>query len=113
MILLDLSKDLFEQLDRILGEKSVEKINEQLNKFWFVFTKADLVKIPVEKINKFIQLISSKYNNGNPIKSFIISTLKQVGIDELLKALEEEAPSSPHLYHDEDISNKNERIFCN
>jgi GTPase len=111
LILLDLTKDLFEQLDRILGNKSVENINELLTKFWIVFTKSDLVEVETNKINKFINFIDEKYKTAIKTKYFIISTLESTGIKELLKAIEQSAPNAPHLYHEEDVSNKNERFF--
>lgn len=105
LLLLDLSRDLKQQLDNF-----VFHIGNQLNRTWVVFTKSDLIK-GAEELDFSNFLAVAKEIIPTIEKHFVLSSDSGDGVHLLIGAICDAAPSSPHLYTRGQMSNKNMRFF--
>jgi len=106
LLLIDITGEILKQL------KEVKEIYQaDLGPTWLVFTKSDLVErsgeLPLTMVfEKAKEIIPSLE------KFFLVSSIDNSNINQLVKELEVKAPSAPHLFPDGSISNKNERFFA-
>ncbi len=106
LLLVDLSRDIFPQLQMLISV-----LEQELSRAWLVFTKVDLVEkveqLPLKEIvDKARELIPSIED------SFVVSSKEEVNMNILIGALCDAAEPGPHLYLDGSVSNKNERFFA-
>lgn len=112
-----------EKLARGNGHREgYRRANIDQNNLWIAFNKIDKILsegasnseldgVGVEKVR---QVFIDQVKSNLPFlvdKFFFISSKNGTGIHELTAALYDNAPSSPHLYSEDRISNKNERFF--
>jgi GTPase len=105
LLLIDLTCEVLKQI-----QDFKENFREELGPTWLVFTKADLL----ERANELpLTLVFDKAKEVLPAveKYFLISSKTGDNMHLLTGAICDRAPSSPHLFPDGDVSNKNERFF--
>lgn len=103
-VLLDLSTDVVREFKEF--QKNFENA---LGRTWLIFTKADLMN--KETLNLAPALVAIQELCPSVERHFVISSKDGHNIHELTGAIQDAAVSSPHMYPDGDVSNKNERFF--
>jgi GTP-binding protein Era len=88
----------------------LKNFQQPLSRTWIIFTKADLVN--KEAIHLTETMIALKEVCPAIEKHFVISSKDGHNIHELTGAIQDAAPSAPHLYPNGDVSNMNERFFA-
>jgi GTP-binding protein Era len=104
-VLLDMSSDVVFEFKDFL-----KNFDMPLTRTWIIFTKADL-------INKETYDVAGKLAQLQALcpaieKHFVISSLDGHNIHLLTGAIQDASQSSPHMYPDGDVSNKNTRFFA-
>jgi GTP-binding protein Era len=104
-VLLDMSSDVVFEFKDFL-----KNFDMPLSRTWIIFTKADL-------INKETYDVAGKLAQLQALcpaieKHFVISSLDGHNIHLLTGAIQDASQSSPHMYPDGDVSNKNTRFFA-
>ncbi|MGB0453070.1 MAG: GTPase Era [Bacteriovoracaceae bacterium] len=111
LIVVDMTRPLFEQLKQLKSTLDVE-----LSESWLVLNKMDRVKdkdggIPSEEaLSKILEL--SKELIPSIEKVFITSAKTEEGTNELLGALLDRSENRKHRYSSGEMSNKNMRFFA-
>lgn len=105
LLLIDLTKEMMPQFENI--QKHLEG---ELHRSWVIFTKSDMVS----KMEDYpFDGIVAKAKEVIPSieKHFVISAKTGTRVHELMGAICDAAPFSPHLYTNGEVSNRNERFF--
>ena len=86
-------------------------LHGSLSRTWVVFTKCDLIKkhseLPLEAVIEQVKEMFPEIE-----KSFVVSATTEENISELVTALCDTAPFSPHMFPFGNISDKPERFFA-
>jgi GTP-binding protein Era len=106
LVLIDTSRDVLAQFKEIATTHA-----RPLNRAWVVFTKSDLFgNVKKEVFAGIFQ--EAKTFIPSLERYFVTSVMNGQGTVELLDAIIAIAPSAPHRYEGESISNKSERFFA-
>lgn len=105
LLLIDLSVDVLQQFKDFKYH-----LENSSTPIWAVFTKSDLIteieKLPVDNILGVVKEFLPSIE-----KHFIVSSVTGDNVHQLIGAICDRAPSSPHHYKEGRLSNKNERFF--
>lgn len=106
LLLIDLSKDIMEQIVDFQ-----DNLKRDLDRTWLVFTKSDRVEnveaLPLDQL-----LENAKERIPSVEKCFVISTKAGDNVHLLTGDICDAAIPGPHYYEDGSISNKPERFFA-
>lgn len=104
-VLVDLTTKMVEEFKDFL-----KNFEHPLSRTWIIFTKADLVNL--EELNLAATLTKMQELCPSIEKHFVISSKSGHNVHEIIGAVQDAAPSAPHLYPGGDASNMSERFFA-
>ncbi|HXH74225.1 MAG TPA: GTPase Era [Bacteriovoracaceae bacterium] len=104
-VLLDLMTDVVAEF-----KDFIKHFEAPLTRTWIIFTKADLINLETLKLDSIMTQL--KQLSPTIEKHFVISSQNGHNIHELTGAIQDASESSPHLYPNGDVSNKNMRFFA-